>query len=740
MDTPLGRGIDFDGTSSFARFNATYSPRVTLSAFVKSDDLLSSPHPRIINMPDYYLYFSTRGISDVPDGNANTLKFYSNRTGDFGVWNSPPDTVYEGEWMHVLASYDSSEIANTPKLYINGVEQKVRLQRIPIGEQTTGGGAAYIGDREDETRAWDGQMDEVRVYNRTVDKEEVSRLAARYASAVWNTYSLSANPSADSEGTFTLSLVDAANRSPDAEFEWRLVDESIGVSLSDTDGSIVEVSNPENVNTRIVLKASNVLGVRYYKYDLISDPPVIDSGVYTGTTSTGGTLWIEVEEGLRKGSVTIWDESSSISRIREPILIDSFGNFETDRFLPFRVAGKIDGGVSGQIEGTAVAFSGENIEPSSGVSGFAGFFSGGVIGKGGQSFDLRVLDNGDAFLWRVGAPTELIKGVVAIDGSLEFLGGDGSLIAGEIDAAKESIRGTLSEGSEVRGIYLRQDESNPDNRYVNLSTRGFSGFGENVLIGGFVLSGDQSRTVLIRGIGPDLESRGVAEYLPNPLIKVFSEGLVIAENEIWENQSNVDDIVAFSNRAQASPLPSKSLDAALLLDLDPGLYTVFLDSNGEAGEGLFEIFDDPDGSGPSLFNVSTRGKISGLGNPLIAGFVVSGEEPKPVLIRALGPALSDRGIVEPLADPWIEVYSEGAAIASNDDWSEGSSPSSGGNSIRGPAQGLVNAFQSSGATPLDFGSKDAAMLVWLEPGLYTVVARGVDGAEGVALVEVYEID
>ncbi len=740
VDTPLGRGIDFDGTSSFARFNATYSPHVTLSAFVKSDDLLSSPHPRIINMPDYYLYFSTRGISDVPDGNANTLKFYSNRTGDFGVWNSPPDTVFEGEWMHVLASYDSSEIANAPKLYINGVEQKVRLQRIPVGEQTTSGGAAYLGDREDETRAWDGQMDEVRVYNRTVDKEEVSRLAARYASAVWNAYSLLAQPNEDSEGTFALSLVDASNDVPAAEFEWSLVDEAVGISLSDAGGSTVEVTNPENVNTRIVLKASNSLGVRYYIYDLISNPPVIGPGVYTGTTSTGGTLWVEVEEGLRNGSVTILDENSSISRIREPILIDPFGNFVTDRFLPFRVTGKIDGGVSGQIEETVVTFSGENIEPSSGVSGFAGFFSGGVIGRGGQSFDLRVLDNGDAFLWRIGASTELIKGAVSVDGDLDFMGGDGSLIAGVIDSARENIRGTVSAGSEVKGIYLRRGDLNSNNRYVNLSTRGLSGFGENVLIGGFVLSGSESRTVLIRGIGPDLESRGVVDFLPNPLIQVFSGSQVIAENEIWGDQSNVVDIVAFADRAQASPLPLNSLDAALLLDLNPGLYTVFLDSNGEEGEGLFEIFDDPDGSEPSLFNVSTRGKVSANGNPLIAGFVISGIEPKPVLIRALGPALADRGIVEPLADPWIEVFSEGVAIASNDDWSLGSSPSSGGNSIKGPARGLVNAFQSSGATPLEFGSKDAAMLVWLEPGLYTAVARGVDGAEGIALVEVYEID
>jgi len=119
--------------------------------------------------------------------------------------------------------------------------------------------------------------------------------------------------------------------------------------------------------------------------------------------------------------------------------------------------------------------------------------------------------------------------------------------------------------------------------------------------------------------------------------------------------------------------------------------------------------------------------------------VVAGFEPKQVLIRALGPALGDRGISDPLADPWIELYSESVPIAANDDWSEGSRLSSNGSAIRGPARGLMSAFESSGATALNFGSKDAAMLVWLEPGLYTAMARGFDGDEGIALVEVFEL-
>ena len=128
VNAPLGRGVDFDGTRSSVKFNSSFSNQVTFSAFVKSDNLLSSPHPRIIDAPDYYLYFSTRGIVDIPDGNANALKFYSNRSEDFGVWHTPPDTVFQGEWLHVVASYDSRDVSNAPRLYINGKKLAVRTQ------------------------------------------------------------------------------------------------------------------------------------------------------------------------------------------------------------------------------------------------------------------------------------------------------------------------------------------------------------------------------------------------------------------------------------------------------------------------------------------------------------------------------------------------------------------------------------------------------------------------------------
>jgi hypothetical protein len=323
------------------------------------------------------------------------------------------------------------------------------------------------------------------------------------------------------------------------------------------------------------------------------------------------------------GNITIFDEDAEVFRIREPISIDPFGDFETDPFLSFRITGTIDGEVVGQIEDLKITFLGHNIKPNNLVTGFDGFYSGGAIGDGGRSLDLKVLQNGEAYLWQTGAQSELTQGVVAKDGTFSLSFNDGATILGRIDPGNGRVRGEVSVGDEARSIYLRKSNLDPVNRYVNLSTRGFSSSGENVLIGGFVLAGTQPRTVLIRCLGPELENRGLVNFLQNPRIRIFSGSEVIAVNEFWSSQPNLEELIEFSNRVQASPLPPESMDAAMLLELEPGLYTVFLDSNGGEGDGLFEIFDDPGESEPSLSNVSTRGKVKGQESPLIAGFVVS---------------------------------------------------------------------------------------------------------------------
>ena len=125
---------------------------------------------------------------------------------------------------------------------------------------------------------------------------------------------------------------------------------------------------------------------------------------------------------------------------------------------------------------------------------------------------------------------------------------------------------------------------------------------------------------------------------------------------------------------------------------------------------------------PSLVNISTRSFVQTSDNVMIGGFIVQGTGPKRVLIRAIGPELSQYGIPNPLADPTLELHDgNGALIAFNDDWV------------------LSNQFQEiqdSGHAPAN--PLESAIIADLAPGRYTAIVRGFNDATGVALVEVYD--
>ncbi|MBM3872684.1 MAG: esterase-like activity of phytase family protein [Verrucomicrobia bacterium] len=126
-----------------------------------------------------------------------------------------------------------------------------------------------------------------------------------------------------------------------------------------------------------------------------------------------------------------------------------------------------------------------------------------------------------------------------------------------------------------------------------------------------------------------------------------------------------------------------------------------------------------------LLNVSSRGRLGAGADAHIVGFVVSGARPKTVLVRGVGPALGAFGVTGAAFDPSIQVFSStGSLVAANDNWGDLSS--------------LADASQRAGAFPLALGSRDAALLLNLGPGNYTVVASAT-GPSGIGLVEVYEL-
>lgn len=190
-------------------------------------------------------------------------------------------------------------------------------------------------------------------------------------------------------------------------------------------------------------------------------------------------------------------------------------------------------------------------------------------------------------------------------------------------------------------------------------------------------------------------------------------------------------ITDVSQRVGAFALDPGSADAALVARLVPGAYTAQVTSQAnDSGVVLVEVYDatnPPSDTAPKLLNVSTRGYVDAA-HILIAGIVVNGTAPKKLLIRAVGPALRDYGITEPLADPKLQLYQNSTIVRENDNWSD--SPD---------AAAIATATPAVGAFPLAAGSKDAAMLIYLEPGTYTAQVSGVGGAQGIALVEAYEV-
>jgi hypothetical protein len=273
-------------------------------------------------------------------------------------------------------------------------------------------------------------------------------------------------------------------------------------------------------------------------------------------------------------------------------------------------------------------------------------------------------------------------------------------------------------------------------RLINISSRAYVGTGANLEIAGFVVSGPpgSSDTVLIRGIGPSLAQFGVSGALANPVLTLFdSSGEQIATDETWAANSDFSQIISAESTTGAFPLSYSSGDSALVVSLAPGSYTAEVSATANftgvintPGVALAEVYE-VSSSGAQLVNISTRAYVGTGSNVEIAGIVVTGSQPATVLIRAVGPALTQFGVSGVLAQPSLAVTdSSGNTVASNTGWSSGSN-----------AAAVAAAAASAGAFALPSGSADCAVVVTLQPGSYTAVISGVGGTSGVALAEAY---
>lgn len=260
-----------------------------------------------------------------------------------------------------------------------------------------------------------------------------------------------------------------------------------------------------------------------------------------------------------------------------------------------------------------------------------------------------------------------------------------------------------------------------DARVVNLSVRSTAGIDDQTLIVGFVITGSGDKTLLLRAVGP-----GIATLVPgalnDPKLRlVTSSGAELESSNDWDSS-----LAPVFTRLGASPFAANSKDAAIYRAIPAGAYSFHAYPNDNvSGIAVAELYDADDSAGTAtVVNISARTQVGTGNNILIAGFVITGSTPKTILIRGVGPSLTRLGVSNALADPQLQLYKQSTSIASNDNW--------------GGSTEMYTAFETVGATGFDSAySKDAALLVTLQSGVYSAQVSGVGGTTGIGLVEIF---
>lgn len=323
---------------------------------------------------------------------------------------------------------------------------------------------------------------------------------------------------------------------------------------------------------------------------------------------------------------------------------------------------------------------------------------------------------------------------IGVDGSVSTVGGKPSRLGNDDGVGSDAtFRGSGGLFLDSDGVlYIGERTSirkgtpvEAGGRLVNISTRSYVGQGGDVMIAGFVITGDRAKTVLIRASGPSLRQFGITSTLNDPVLTLYEGSTAKATNDNWGDVPSEKSVIASAIRTvSAFAWDEGSADAAMVVTLSPGGYTAIVSGKSNStGVALIEVFEtDVTQSNSRLVNLSTRSSVRLGENVQIAGFVVSGNGPQRVVIRASGPALEKYGVPGYLDDPVLELHDATNQLAISDDW----------------APALRADFQTIGADNWAVGSKDAAIVRTLEPGGYTAIVRGKNGSTGVALIEIFE--
>lgn len=722
----FGGAMVFDGVDDKVFFVPPRLERMSITAWVRADTRGNSIFPRIVHMRQGLFFLGLDDSAEGADGNSMNLKFAVDDGTEERVWFTPPGTMQTGRWYHVAVSYDHGAVHATPRLYIDGQPRIVGVQAgFPPGEAFPVN-EGYIGDKGDASRAWDGPLDEIRLYDRELSAAEVAWIATEPA---WRPIL---------EGTVEVGAVSA-----DGSVRVRFVRGPAGVAAGVVTGvawraladSPAWITAPDAAETEVrfvhggrqalrldVATDAGVVVSRRIEVQ-VPEAPAVEESAYAMTGDDGRGAWLFADGA---GGGVYFSTRDGIGLARR-VSVETDGAF-SGKVGGVEVQGRIVGAAAFALE-EGQPLAGGRIEAEAGAADPArdGVYDGGVLG--GPERLTVIVRGGRIWALAEGRGRSVVgEGVVDEAGDFSFALGEG-LLEGRV--ADGEVRGTRVLGGGRATVFAVREGAAPPRRLVNLSVRGRAGPGDAVLIAGFVVEGEGgSLPVLSRGVGPGLANFEVSDPLPVLRLELRQGERLLAANSGWEDEDPAG-LAAAADAAGAFPLEDEVRDAAMLTMLPAGAYTATVEGiDGAEGVALAETFAVGSAVGSStLVNLSARGRVGPREEEaLIGGFVIEGEAPLLVLVRGIGPTLAGLGVDDPLPDPVLTVAGTTGALLAVSGWDD-----------RPEALLIGEAAERAGAFPLEAGSRDAAALLYLDAGAYTVRLFSASGATGVALVEIYRV-
>ncbi|MSU50153.1 MAG: hypothetical protein EXS37_13895 [Opitutus sp.] len=465
-------------------------------------------------------------------------------------------------------------------------------------------------------------------------------------------------------------------------------------------------------------------------------------GTYFGTIAGNGSFALFVRD---NGTAVFLARGAGFAGTLDirSITVDANGQFRTTAGsaqveVAINAAGNISGSVgpdprSGIAAPTAL-FSGARVAASGVAQSFAGLHQVRLPGTS-LTMDAIVGASGQALVVVFDGFNDPGTGTVDSLGRLSVATAGGKVLNGTLGAPGAGGNVTLVTGSNREiALISFNDAGTTAPRLTGLATRARASAGDGAAIVGFVISGDAPRSILVRGVGPTLAALGVSSALTAAKLDLFRGSTLLATNTGWSSGGNATTLAAAFASVGLFALAPGSADSALAITLAPGAYTATITGVGSAaGNALVEIYDLASTNlAQRLSNLSTRAFAGRGDETLIGGMIVAGTVPKRMLVRAVGPGLTQFGVGGALLRPLLSVFEGSRSLAQNSNWSTSTD-----------ATAITLASAESGAFPLApaaaNANADAALLLSLAPGNYTAQVTGADGSTGVALLEIYEL-